>query len=358
MDPVNDTPMHAEYVPDLTQAVSDAGTLAREQVQAAWQLHLEKVREQLESGWLETLQQIYAERFHEVEERLRERYNEALQLRAQQLANEQLEPARAQASAESRAEARSQAWGEATRASIEKLNNVARRLRMASSRDEVKATLISSASEFSPSAVVLEESELDLTSAPALANALESKDTVVAEATAGELSEAVLQQLRAPENSRVFLIPLVAHDKALGVMAAVSPEAGTDVSSLELLATLAAPHLELPPEPVIIEPIPPKPGWSDLSRPEQETHLRAQRFARNRVAELLLNHINRVRDARAAGNLYGMFRVEIEAARSEFRREFFETSPSMVDYLHVEFIRTLARDHADALGPDYPGPLL
>jgi len=29
----------------------------------------------------------------------------------------------------------------------------------------------------------------------------------------------------------------------------------------------------------------------------------------------------------------------------------------MIDYFHVELVRTLANDDASMLGPDYPGPL-
>jgi hypothetical protein len=30
----------------------------------------------------------------------------------------------------------------------------------------------------------------------------------------------------------------------------------------------------------------------------------------------------------------------------------------MVDYLHLELVRTLANDDAEALGKDYPGPMV
>jgi len=30
----------------------------------------------------------------------------------------------------------------------------------------------------------------------------------------------------------------------------------------------------------------------------------------------------------------------------------------MVDYLHLELLRTLANDDSDLLGKDYPGPLV
>ena len=33
-------------------------------------------------------------------------------------------------------------------------------------------------------------------------------------------------------------------------------------------------------------------------------------------------------------------------------------SPTMVDYLHLELVRSFADDDARMLGPDYPGPLV
>ena len=64
-----------------------------------------------------------------------------------------------------------------------------------------------------------------------------------------------------------------------------------------------------------------------------------------------------VRDGRGTNNLYRVLKEEIEAGREAFRKEFVETCPSMVDYFHLELQRTLAKDNAGALGPDYPGPL-
>jgi len=33
-------------------------------------------------------------------------------------------------------------------------------------------------------------------------------------------------------------------------------------------------------------------------------------------------------------------------------------SPTMVDYLHLEMVRSLADDDPNNLGPEYPGPLV
>jgi hypothetical protein len=99
-------------------------------------------------------------------------------------------------------------------------------------------------------------------------------------------------------------------------------------------------------------------NWFQLSPQEQEVHLRAQRFARVQVAELRLYQSDRVRQSRRENNIYGVFRNEIDQAREEFRTQFVETCPSMLDYYHMELVRILANENEKVLGSEYPGPLV
>jgi hypothetical protein len=85
-------------------------------------------------------------------------------------------------------------------------------------------------------------------------------------------------------------------------------------------------------------------------------HLQAQRFARVKVAELRLYHAEGVREGRAQSDLYGALQGEIDRLRGEFQKEFGAT-PTMVDYLHLEILRTLAHDDDRLLGANYPGSL-
>jgi hypothetical protein len=87
-------------------------------------------------------------------------------------------------------------------------------------------------------------------------------------------------------------------------------------------------------------------------------HLRAQRFARVQVAQIRLYQSEKVKIGRTAHDLYTSVKEEVDAAREVFRREFLNSSDSMVDYLHLEMVRTLANDDADVLGKDYPGPMV
>ena len=52
---------------ELKAAIAEAQALAREQVAAAWQLQVDRIREELESGWRDRLDHIFEERFADVD---------------------------------------------------------------------------------------------------------------------------------------------------------------------------------------------------------------------------------------------------------------------------------------------------
>jgi hypothetical protein len=111
---------------------------------------------------------------------------------------------------------------------------------------------------------------------------------------------------------------------------------------------------------VTIQPAPPQPAsaWDRLPPEEQRIHLRAQRFARVQAAGMRLFQGDAVRAGRAGRNLYDTLRNSIDAAREAFRLSFFAPCSSMVDYLHLELVHTLANDDPDLLGNNYPGPVV
>jgi hypothetical protein len=98
--------------------------------------------------------------------------------------------------------------------------------------------------------------------------------------------------------------------------------------------------------------------WENLSPEEQQVHLRAQRYARVQAAEMRLFDPDTVTTGRSNRNLYELLRDPIDRARETFRQRFFANCPTMVDYLHLEIVRTLANDDPEALGKDYPGPMV
>jgi len=142
-------------------------------------------------------------------------------------------------------------------------------------------------------------------------------------------------------------------------------------ATLEMLSQVAAAIWDalVPPEPPKPEPSPlvtiapaaepaPSSAWDALSPEDQAIHLRAQRFARAQVAQMRLNDGAAVQSGRTQRDLYAALHSRIDSARAAFHQKFFAQCPNMVDYIHVELVRSLAQDDADLLGKDYPGPLL
>ena len=87
-------------------------------------------------------------------------------------------------------------------------------------------------------------------------------------------------------------------------------------------------------------------------------HLRAQREARLRVAEIRLEHGAALRDGLEKADLYSALSEPIDSARDAFRRDYLSASPTMVDYLYLEIVRGLAQDDDRQLGPNFPGALI
>jgi len=83
----------------------------------------------------------------------------------------------------------------------------------------------------------------------------------------------------------------------------------------------------------------------------------ARRFAKVKIAEIQLYQAPAVKAGRAARDLYGSLKEQIDQARQSFAERFLNNGARTADYLHCELIRALANDDATLLGPHYPGPL-
>jgi hypothetical protein len=262
------------------------------------------------------------------------------------------------------------------------LNQAVRRIRMAPDAEELGATLLDAAAQFStgaalfrvagdiailerirgvPDAEAFTMLEIPLASAAALASAIESRDPVTALTAPGEVSAELIRLLDHPATGRVFLYPVVVRSRVPALIYAWGSVQG---SAIELLGQVAAavwsaiPEPTPPPDLVSIAPAPaPASRWDGLPADEQRIHLRAQRFARVQVAEMRLFEAEAVQNGRAQRSLYEALRKSIDAAREIFRKTFFASCASMVDYLDLELTRTLANDNPDLLGKTYPGPL-
>jgi hypothetical protein len=275
-----------------------------------------------------------------------------------------------------------EARGRARRELAEQLNQSVRRLRHAGSLDELSATLLDAASPFAAGAAVFriagsdavghriggispeaaqtfDSLRIPLASAAALAGAVESRDPVIAVTAAAEVSPELASLVGHPVDGRAFIYPLVAKERVPALLYCWGQVQG---AALEMLAQVAAAvwdSLVAPEAPQLVSIAPaPASAWDGLSAEEQAVHLRAQRFARVQVAEMRLLDGAAVQSGRTQRDLYAALRARIDDARVTFRKSYFAPCPSMVDYLHVELVRTLAHDDPDLLGKDYPGPLV
>ena len=199
--------------------------------------------------------------------------------------------------------------------------------------------------------------------AAAFQTAIETQDPVIAMGTPPEISAILADRLGTETIERVFLYPMKVHG---GVNAVLLAAGNVQAATLELITGLAAIRMEAlthTPHPssnglVNIARIPPPNEWNELTQELQKLHLKAQRRARLRVAEMQIEHSQAVHRGRGKADLYKELQQPIDTARDEFRKEFLAASPTMVDYLYLELIRGLAQGDDTLLGASFPGPLV
>jgi len=272
----------------------------------------------------------------------------------------------------------------ARREQADQLNQAVRRLRIAGDPEELCATLENAAPLFCNGGIVLRVEgdiarndlvQAPLAGAPALRAAIESREPQIAAAIASQVGSELIGFFDIASDQRVSIFPIESGEQvrallccwgnpstgALELLAQFSgavwtaPEAEPAVAPVSDLVTIAAAPLPAPPP---AEPAKPEATWESLPPAEQQIHLRAQRFARVQAAEIRLYEAEAVQSGRTRHDLYDVLGDRIDAARKSFHEQFFASCPSMVDYLHLELLRTLANDDSDLLGKDYPGPLV
>lgn len=318
----------------------------------------------------------------------------------------ELTVALARAVAEERAEAEARvakSRAEARTLQSESLNQVLRRLRSTSESD-VPGLLAQGVAPYAAKLVVLvfesthariaatqgispdaPQTSVEIQASPAILSALETKDPVIALATPGEISPALAELLSQPESSsedqRAYLFPVVVRQSVTAMVIATTVEISGPIEllceaagmRLESFATaVASPvaaaatagvssqespvpdHTQQVPASATSEPR----SWDELTPEDQKLHLQAQRMARVRIAEMRLYQPNELRSGVEGSNIYGSLQREIDAARTQFLQNFLSKSPTMVDYLHLEIMRSLAHEDDRLLGHGYPGPMV
>lgn len=211
--------------------------------------------------------------------------------------------------------------------------------------------------------------EISRKSAAAFSNAISANDMIVALRTSPEVGEALAS---AETRERVCIVPISNRDRVVSLLFVLSDSEELNLTALELVAGLASVvlerganttlHAQIQPAPNSGATSPPAvkkpslPSWASLDEEQRSQHIRAQRFSRVKVAEMQLYRPEACKQGREQSNLYLLLRPEIDAAREVYRRQFM-TTPTMVDYLHLEFVKTAAAGDELKLGAEYPGPL-
>jgi hypothetical protein len=277
----------------------------------------------------------------------------------------------------------------AERALAEHLNQSVRRLRQAAAFPEIAAILCDASAPFAHACAVFQINEdavagerlrggageaaghfreigFAAAEAAAFAGAIESREPVVALCSAAEVSSAVVEAFGHAPGDKAYLFPLTVDSTTVGMLYAAGV---VDSAALELLAQATSAAMEArqrpaqwdrPPglAPDLVQIQPAAPDWDQLSAADRHLHLRAQRFARVKVAEMRLYRPDAVKAGRAQHDLYSALQDAIDDGRESFRQTFVTSSPTMVDYFHVELVRTLANDNPAWLGGKYPGRLV
>jgi hypothetical protein len=311
--------------------------------------------------WREVVDQYHSALIDEISVRLDSEVRDAV--------DRAVAAALAQAGAQAAAELK-RACEEARRSQVEWLNQFLRRLR-ATGGERVLDLLAEGCASYAGKLVVLvfESNQarsaaviglaepplsFDIQSAPAIVAAIDSRDPMVALATEAEISPVLAQAFRPAPDHKAYLFPVVARQTVVAMLVA------SDVAvcaPVELLCEAAGMRFETGAAAAVPDTSGPR-GWDDLSVEERKLHLQAQRTARVRVAEMRLYHENELRNGAAAGDIYGALKTEIDAARNQFLQTYLAKSATMVDYLHLEILRSLAHDDDRLLGHNYPGPMV
>jgi hypothetical protein len=306
--------------------------------------------------------------------------------------------------------------GETRRRLAESLNQRLRRIRQTSTEHEALQLLLEESTAWAQRAVVLliENNQarvaasrpalheddavgapIELSTAAAIASCVESRDPVVALGAPAEVSPVLASALRLSPDDKAYLFPVAARQRTVAVMIACG---GVTPAPIELLCEAVGMKLEsldipgfevtgagqvvnlpdgvvamaasLPlvqiagaqnaaqnaaPNSARTEDAPAT--WSKLTQEDQALHLRAQRTARVRVAQIRISESEALRKGLQAGDIYGALRPAIDAARDEYRQAYSSKTPTMVDYLHLEVLRSLAHEDSRLLGKDYPGQI-
>jgi hypothetical protein len=294
------------------------------------------------------------------------------------------------------AEEKERSAEESRRRLSESLNQTLRRIRQTSAEHETLQLLLEESAFCAARAVVVlvesgriarvaawrdltlrgdeeDSAPIDLNEAAALASCVESGDPMAALASPAEISSVLASAFGKTDGEKAYLFPVRVRQNTVALIVAggaVTPApiellceaAGMRLEALEGAAPVAASAAVAAEEGDLVQIAGMRNGtpaspWKSLSAQEQAQHLRAQRTARVRVAQIRISEAAALRKGAQERDIYRALRPSIDAARGEFRQNYMSETPGMVDYLHLEIVRSLAHDNEQLLGAGYPGPM-
>ena len=210
--------------------------------------------------------------------------------------------------------------------------------------------------------------EIPLESAPAFANAVESKDTVVALATASQLSEPVTRCSASMPDAASTCSPLRTAAQSSGCSTPSRRRADRRQRPRTAHGFGGDDHRtgdpglprsrRLDPD---LRAARPKDGGLCNGTPCRGRTRNGTRAPSASPAtgwrRSCCTRSTRCGPGGRSHDLYAALKEDIDAGREAFREQFLQAAPGVPDYFHAELVRTLAKDDAGLLGAAYPGAL-
>ena len=205
--------------------------------------------------------------------------------------------------------------------------------------------------------------EIPLENAAAMAGAVATRDPVTAVTSESEVSAPLMEFFQHPAEGRVSIYPIVVQEEVPALLYTWGDVNGAIVELLVQVATAVwmAIAAAAKPQPELVQIAAPPERPSPLGIRSRPRSSRCT-FGRSDSPAYRLRKCGFTRRKRCSPAAPGVIYTRRCAGRSTARervfiKRFTPPCPSMVDYFHLELVRTLANDDAELLGKDYPGPL-
>jgi hypothetical protein len=156
------------------------------------------------------------------------------------------------------------------------------------------------------------------------------------------------------EAAPAFNDPFAAHAPTHAMAAAATATAEALAPAMTIAAEpepVAVEELQSPEPAAIAEPETVPAGAVSLE--DQETHRKAQRFARLLVDEVKLYNQAKVAEGRKHKDLYDRLKEAIEKSRGTYQKRYGNTVAASGDYFQHELVRSLAEDDVSIMGANF-----